>query len=111
MLLTPLFPTAERNRTPLVPLLLDLAAYFRRNLVQAGEFCTLKEELQHVRAYLALEQARWSQAKAGGRGTGAISSGETAPPDLRAPGGKCGQDGIALGPRGDRFLFRLTNRG
>jgi len=52
-------PTAERNRTPLVPLLLDLAAYFRRNLVQAGEFCTLKEELQHVRAYLALEQARF----------------------------------------------------
>lgn len=40
-------------------LLLDLAAYFRRNLVQAGDFCTLKEELQHVRAYLALEQARF----------------------------------------------------
>ncbi|HHV06707.1 MAG TPA: sensor histidine kinase [Firmicutes bacterium] len=40
-------------------LLLDLAAYFRRNLAQAGDFCTLKEELQHVRAYLALEQARY----------------------------------------------------
>lgn len=40
-------------------LLLDLAAYFRRNLAQAGDFCTLKEELQHVRAYLALEQARF----------------------------------------------------
>ncbi|MGI6130127.1 MAG: LytS/YhcK type 5TM receptor domain-containing protein, partial [bacterium] len=40
-------------------LLLDLAAYFRRNLVQAGDFCTLQEELRHVRAYLALEQARF----------------------------------------------------
>ncbi|MGI6129729.1 MAG: sensor histidine kinase, partial [bacterium] len=38
---------------------LDLAAYFRRNLVQAGDFCTLQEELRHVRAYLALEQARF----------------------------------------------------
>ncbi|HKM39537.1 MAG TPA: sensor histidine kinase [bacterium] len=40
-------------------LLLELASYFRRNLVQAGDFCSLKEELEHVRAYLALEQARF----------------------------------------------------
>lgn len=40
-------------------LLLDLAAYFRRNLVGAGDFCTLKEELEHVGAYMALEQARF----------------------------------------------------
>jgi two-component system sensor histidine kinase LytS len=40
-------------------LLLELASYFRRNLVKAGDFCSLKEELEHVRAYLALEQARF----------------------------------------------------
>ncbi|MDK2856303.1 MAG: two-component system, LytTR family, sensor histidine kinase LytS [Bacillota bacterium] len=40
-------------------LLLDLAAYFRRNLERAGHFCTLEEELAHVHAYLALEQARF----------------------------------------------------
>jgi len=40
-------------------LLLDLAAYFRRNLERAGDFCTLEEELAHVHAYLALEQARF----------------------------------------------------
>jgi two-component system sensor histidine kinase LytS len=40
-------------------LLLDLAAYFRRNLERAGDFSTLGEELAHVRAYLALEKARF----------------------------------------------------
>ncbi|HHY93334.1 MAG TPA: sensor histidine kinase [Firmicutes bacterium] len=40
-------------------LLLNLAAYFRRNLERAGDFCTLAEELVHVNAYLALEQARY----------------------------------------------------
>lgn len=46
-------PNTARN------LLLDLAAYFRRNLERAGDFCTLEEELAHVHAYLALEQARF----------------------------------------------------
>lgn len=39
-------------------LLLKLGAIFRYNLHKAGRFITLDEELEQVRAYLAIEQAR-----------------------------------------------------
>ncbi|ATG73431.1 histidine kinase [Zobellella denitrificans] len=41
-------------------LLLHLSHFFRKNLKRSGERTTLKEELEHVQAYLAIEQARFS---------------------------------------------------
>ncbi len=42
-------------------LLIYLGDFFRRNLHQAGDFVTLAEELNHVKAYLAIEQARFGE--------------------------------------------------
>lgn len=41
-------------------LILGLSAWFRRNLRRAGENVCLGEELDHVAAYLAIEQARFA---------------------------------------------------
>lgn len=41
-------------------LILDLSDLFQHSL-RSGQFVTLKQELEHVRAYLALEQARLTQ--------------------------------------------------
>lgn len=40
-------------------LTINLSEYFRRNLGQNRDFVTLKEELEHVEAYLAIEKARF----------------------------------------------------
>jgi len=42
-------------------LLIELSEFFRRSLKAARDFVTLKEELEHVDSYLALEQARFGQ--------------------------------------------------
>ena len=42
-------------------LILDLSNYMRRNLDQSKGFITLKEELEQVEAYLAIEQARFGE--------------------------------------------------
>ncbi|WP_116473528.1 sensor histidine kinase [Zobellella maritima] len=41
-------------------LLLHLSNFFRKNLKRSGEQTTLAEELEHVAAYLAIEQARFN---------------------------------------------------
>jgi two-component system LytT family sensor kinase len=41
-------------------LLLHLAAFFRKNLKRPAEFATLREELEHVNAYLEIEKARFA---------------------------------------------------
>lgn len=40
-------------------LLIELSEFFRRSLKSARDFVTLREELEHVESYLALEQARF----------------------------------------------------
>ena len=45
----------ERART----LVVAFADHLRRRLARPGEFVTLEDELQHVRSYLTLEQARF----------------------------------------------------
>lgn len=40
-------------------LLLHLSDFFRKNLKRAGDLVTLADELDHVNAYLAIEQARF----------------------------------------------------
>ena len=40
-------------------LILDLSSYMRRNLDQSKGYITIKEELEQVEAYLAIEQARF----------------------------------------------------
>ncbi|MDP4126708.1 MAG: sensor histidine kinase [Bacillota bacterium] len=42
-------------------LLLQLGDFFRKNLKSAEKFVTLREECEHIRAYLAIEQARFSE--------------------------------------------------
>ena len=42
-------------------LLLQLGDFFRKNLKSADKFVTLREECEHIRAYLAIEQARFSE--------------------------------------------------
>jgi two-component system LytT family sensor kinase len=41
-------------------LLLHLAAFFRKNLKRPAEVATLREELEHVNAYLEIEKARFA---------------------------------------------------
>ncbi len=41
-------------------LLLHLAAFFRKNLKRPAELATLREELEHVGAYLEIERARFA---------------------------------------------------
>jgi two-component system LytT family sensor kinase len=41
-------------------LLLHLAAFFRKNLKRPAEIATLREELDHVNAYLEIEKARFA---------------------------------------------------
>jgi two-component system LytT family sensor kinase len=41
-------------------LLLHLAAFFRKNLKRPAEVATLREELEHVSAYLEIEKARFA---------------------------------------------------
>jgi two-component system, LytTR family, sensor kinase len=41
-------------------LLLHLAAFFRKNLKRPAEIATLREELEHVSAYLEIEKARFA---------------------------------------------------
>ena len=41
-------------------LLLHLAAFFRKNLKRPAEIATLREELEHVGAYLEIEKARFA---------------------------------------------------
>lgn len=42
-------------------LLLQLGDFFRKNLKSAEKLVTLREECEHIRAYLAIEQARFSE--------------------------------------------------
>lgn len=42
-------------------LLLQLGDFFRKNLKSAEKFVTLREESEHIHAYLAIEQARFSE--------------------------------------------------
>lgn len=42
-------------------LTINLSEYFRRNLSQNRDFVGLKEELEHVKAYLAIEKARFEE--------------------------------------------------
>ena len=41
-------------------LLLNLSNFFRKNLKRSGEVVTLEEELDHVRSYLKIEEARFA---------------------------------------------------
>jgi len=41
-------------------LLLHLAAFFRKNLKRPAQIATLREELEHVNAYLEIEKARFA---------------------------------------------------
>lgn len=43
-------------------LLIQLGEFFRRNIQRGDKFVTLREELEHVRAYLSIEQARFGEA-------------------------------------------------
>jgi two-component system LytT family sensor kinase len=50
-----------RNDAPRArELLLHLAAFFRKNLKRPAEVATLREELEHVNAYLEIEKARFA---------------------------------------------------
>ena len=65
-------------------LLLHLAAFFRKNLKRPAEFATLREELEHVNAYLEIEKARFAdrltvETEVDQRAAGAP------PPGLHAP--------------------------
>lgn len=42
-------------------LLFQLSDFFRKNLQSGEKFVTLREEMEHVRAYLAIEQARFAE--------------------------------------------------
>ena len=42
-------------------LILQLGDFFRKNLKSGDKFVTLREEREHIRAYLAIEQARFSE--------------------------------------------------
>ncbi len=50
-----------RNDAPRArELILHLAAFFRKNLKRPAEVATLREELEHVNAYLEIEKARFA---------------------------------------------------
>lgn len=43
-------------------LLIQLGEFFRKNIQSGDKFVTLREELEHIRAYLSIEQARFGDA-------------------------------------------------
>lgn len=42
-------------------LLIQLGEFFRKNIQSGDKFVSLKEELEHIRAYLSIEQARFGE--------------------------------------------------
>ncbi|KLU62465.1 sensor histidine kinase YehU [Peptococcaceae bacterium CEB3] len=43
-------------------LLIQLGEFFRKNIQRGDKFVTLREELEHIRAYLSIEQARFGDS-------------------------------------------------
>ncbi len=43
-------------------LLIQLGEFFRKNIQRSDKFVTLREELEHIRAYLSIEQARFGDS-------------------------------------------------